>query len=80
MGRGKEKTHNIVQDFDIPWVTTSIMKWSDILRIVITLQAKMRIVDKIVYEDYKNKLGNALYSQSRIFYNFVLFLYSFENP
>lgn len=48
MDRGKDGTHEIVQDFDIPWVTMSIVKWSDILRMVFTLQAKMRSEDKIV--------------------------------
>lgn len=48
MGRGRVKTHKIVRDFDIPWVTMCIVKWSDILRMVFTLQAKMRIEDKIV--------------------------------
>lgn len=57
---GKDKTHNIVQDFDIPWLTTSIVKRSDILRMVITLRAKMRTEDKIVQEDYKNKLRDTL--------------------
>lgn len=55
MGRAKDKTRNIVQDFDIPWVTTSIVKWSDILRIVVTLQAKKMIEDKIVHKDYKKQ-------------------------